>query len=79
LRQTTASVATPVKALKGFARVHLRAGESTNVSFRLKQSDLAVWSANGEWQVEAGEFSVGVGGSSRVELRAKFTLKPECQ
>ncbi len=75
IRQTTASVATPVKALKGFSRIHLRAGESQTVSFRIKQSELAVWNANGEWKVEPGEFSFGVGGSSKVELTSKFTLK----
>ncbi|MEI9960378.1 MAG: fibronectin type III-like domain-contianing protein [Limisphaerales bacterium] len=41
VRQKTASVATPVKALKGFSRIHLKPGESTVVTFHLKQSDLA--------------------------------------
>jgi beta-glucosidase len=75
VRQTTASVATPVKALKSFSRIHQRAGESQTVLFRIKKSELAVWSASGEWKVEPGEFVFGVGGSSKVELTAKFTLK----
>ncbi len=75
VRQTTASVATPAKSLKGFSRVHLRAGESQIVSFQIKASELAVWNANGEWKVEPGPFTFGVGGSSEVELTGKFTLK----
>jgi beta-glucosidase len=75
VRQETASVATPIKALKGFLRIHLKPGESKAVTFHLKQSDLAVWGANQEWQVEPGEYTVTAGGSSSGGLSAKFTLK----
>jgi beta-glucosidase len=75
VRQTTASVATPIKALKGFHRIHLQAGESRIVTFNLKQADLAVWNANQQWQVEPGEYLVGTGGSSRTDLDTKFVLK----
>ena len=75
VHQATASVATPVKALKGFSRIHLKPGESQNVQFRLKPSDLAVWGASQEWKVEPGEYSVNVGGSSQGGLSAKFSLK----
>jgi beta-glucosidase len=75
VRQTTASVATPVKALKGFSRVHLRAGETQPLTLRIKKSDLAVWGAHKTWSVEPGEYTVSVGGSSSPGLAAKFTLK----
>jgi len=75
VRQTTASVATPVKALKGFRRIHLQAGESKTVTFNLKQADLAVWNANQQWQVEPGEYLLGTGGSSSTDLGTKFVLK----
>jgi beta-glucosidase len=75
IRQTTASVATPVKALKGFTHIHLRAGESRIVTFTVTKSELAVWGASAEWKIEPGEFRFGVGGSSAVELSGKFTLE----
>jgi beta-glucosidase len=75
VHQETASVVTPVKALKGFSRVHLKSGESKTITFHLKQSDLAVWNANQAWQVEPGEYSVTVGGDSSSGLSAKFILK----
>jgi beta-glucosidase len=75
LRQETASVATPVKALKGFSRVHLKPNESKVITFHLKQSELAVWNAHQEWQVEPGEYSVTVGGNSSSGLSTKFALK----
>jgi beta-glucosidase len=75
VRQTTASVATPVKALKNFSRIHLQPGETKSVMLHLKQSDLAIWNANQQWKVEPGEFTVLAGGNSSAGLSAKFTLK----
>src|SRR5882724_1008665 len=70
VHQTTASVATPVKELKGFSRAHLRAGETKKMTLRLKQSDLAIWGAQQSWKVEPGEYTVTVGGSSAGDLPA---------
>jgi beta-glucosidase len=75
IRQEFASVATPIKALKGFLRIHLQPGESKNITFHLKQSDLAVWDIHQQWRVEPGEYTVTVGGGSSATLSAKFTLK----
>ncbi len=75
VRQETASVATPIKALKGFSRIHLKPGESRAVTFNLKQTDLAVWSANQKWQVEPGEFTVTIGKDSATGQSAKFNLQ----
>ncbi len=75
VRQETASVVTPVKTLKGFSRIHLQPAESKIVTFRLKQSDLAVWNASQQWQVEPGKYLTMVGGSSSDGLSAKFTLE----
>ncbi|HVU27583.1 MAG TPA: fibronectin type III-like domain-contianing protein, partial [Verrucomicrobiae bacterium] len=65
----------PVKALKAFERVHLKAGETKSITLPLKQSDLAVWGANQKWSVEPGEFTAMVGGSSNAGLSAKLFLK----
>lgn len=75
VRQEVASVATPVKALKGFSRVHLKPHESVQVTFHLKKSDLAVWGASQEWHVEPGEYTVHVGGSSVGGTKGKFVLE----
>ena len=74
VRQSVASVVTPVKALKGFLRVHLQPNESRHITFHLKQADLAVWGARQEWAVEQGEYTVMVGGSSQTELSRNFEL-----
>jgi beta-glucosidase len=74
VRETTASVATPIKALKAFSRVPLHAGEIRHLTLPVKQSELAVWGASREWKVEPGEFTVTVGGNSAAGMSAKFTL-----
>ena len=75
VHQETASVVTPVKALKGFLRIHLKPEESKTVTFHLKQSELAVWNASQQWQVEPGEYMATVGRDSTDGLSTKFTLK----
>jgi beta-glucosidase len=74
VRETTASVATPIEALKAFSRVHLKAGETKSITLHIKQSDLEVWGAERKWELEPGEFTVMVGGSSEAGLSAKFNL-----
>ncbi|MGA3170744.1 MAG: glycoside hydrolase family 3 N-terminal domain-containing protein [Chthoniobacteraceae bacterium] len=74
VRETTASVATPIKALKAFLRVHLKSGETKSITLHIRQSDLAVWGADRKWEVEPGQFTVKLGGSSTGGLYGKFTL-----
>jgi beta-glucosidase len=52
----------PLKALRGFERVHLNAGESKAVGFELKARDLSMVSEVGEPIVAAGTYRVSVGG-----------------
>ncbi len=75
VHEKNASVETPVKALKGFARVHLLPGEKQEVTLRIRRSELAVWGADMKWEVEPGEFTVTVGGSSEGGLAGSFVLK----
>jgi beta-glucosidase len=76
VREQTASVATPVEALKAFSRIHLQAGETRSVTLHIPLSELAVWGANDEWEVEPGKFIVKVGGNSNADLAAQFILNP---
>ena len=61
-----ASVARPKHELKGFRKVFLKAGESAEISFDLDERAFAYWSEKfNDWHVEAGEYAVEVGTSSR--------------
>ncbi len=75
VREEAASVVTPVRALKGFMRIHLKPEESTVIKFHLKQADLAVWNARQAWEVEPGEYTCTVGENSAEGLSARFTLE----
>ena len=61
------TVARPVRELKGFTRVALEPGESTSVSIVLLERAFAFWSTQwSRWTVEAGDFDISVGSSSRA-------------
>ena len=75
LRQNTSSVETPGRSLKGFSRLRLKAHETRTVTFHVPQTELAIWSAQEQWVVEPGEFTVWAGGSSLATLTTTFDLK----
>ena len=74
VRDLVGSVTRPVKELKGFQKVFLKAGESTTVSFHLNASELGFYKANGTYFVEPGEFELFIGPSSTTVNSAKFLL-----
>lgn len=62
-----ASVTRPVKELKGFRRVHVKAGETQKVCFDITPDMLKCWGAGEKWAVEPGDFTIMVGASSADE------------
>ncbi len=65
VRDTVSSVTRPVKELKAFARVELKAGESKTIEFELDaQRDLAFYDINMQKTVEPGQFEILLGNSS---------------
>ena len=55
------------RQLRGFKRVTLRPGQSTDVTIVLTPGDLAAWSdQKGSWLVAAGTYRISVGDSSSV-------------
>ncbi len=75
VRDLVGSVTRPVKELKGFQKLELAAGQSRDVVFTLKASDLAFYTAAGRWEAEPGAFRVFVGGNSRDVKQAGFSLR----
>lgn len=72
-----ASTLRPVKELKGFEKVFLKAGEQKTVSFMIDIGTLEFYTASGERKAESGEFELFVGGSSEKCLRAEFVFYGE--
>ena len=75
LREDTSSVETPDRSLKGFSRIHLKPHETKTVTFLVPQDQVAVWNAEHQWVIEAGDYTAWAGGSSEASLAARFTLK----
>jgi beta-glucosidase len=75
IRDYAASIVRPVKELKAFEKVLLKAGETKTVTFTLTQKDLSFLDANGNAIMEAGKFSVFVGGNSRDVKQGDFQVK----
>ncbi|MGB8494586.1 MAG: glycoside hydrolase family 3 C-terminal domain-containing protein [Candidatus Acidiferrum sp.] len=52
----------PIRALRGFTRVHIRAGESTHVRLTLNPRDLSYVNESGDRIIAPGTYSVSIGG-----------------
>ncbi len=61
------SITRPVKELKAYQRVSLEPGESKEILFELNKSDFAYYDSEMNYIVEAGDFDILVGNSSRDE------------
>ncbi|GAF04199.1 beta-glucosidase BglX [Saccharicrinis fermentans] len=75
LHDVTAAVVRPVKELKGFEKITLKAKESKTVTFLLTENELGFYDGEGNFMVEPGWFDVMVGTSSLNGLKGSFELK----
>lgn len=75
IRDLVASVSRPVKELKGFERIALKAGESRDVTFTVTPDMLKFYNAELKHVLEPGDFEVMVGPNSRDVKRHRFTVK----
>jgi beta-glucosidase len=71
IRQLVGSVTRPVKELKGFQKVELKTGESRKLSFTITAEDLKFYNHDLNYDWEAGDFVIMVGGNSRDVRSAK--------
>lgn len=75
LHDKAASLARPVRELKGFEMVELAKGETKTIRFELTANELGFFDNDGNYLVEPGEFEVFVGGSSLAPDSVTFTLE----
>jgi beta-glucosidase len=74
VHQRHGSASRPVRELKGFERIHMAAGATQTVRFRLGPDQLRYWSsATRDHVVDATTFDVYVGGDSTADLATSFT------
>jgi beta-glucosidase len=75
IRDLVGSITRPVKELKGFQKISLKAGESKTVSFTIAVADLKFYNSELKYVAEPGDFKVFIGGNSRDLKEASFTLQ----
>lgn len=76
----------PIKELKGFSKVHLKQGESTEVQFTLDKRSFAIYDpTNADWVVESGTYNIQIGASveeirltEHVSLTGKTPIRSSC-
>ena len=74
LRDLVGSFVRPIKELKGFQKIMLKAAETKKVTFIINSKTLQFYTANKKWEVEPGKFNVWVGGNSKASLMASFKV-----
>lgn len=77
IRDKVASTTRPVKELKGFKRILIRANTSQEVSFEITPKDLGFYGLQNTLELENGEFHVWIGADSTVQDLAVFELSAD--
>jgi beta-glucosidase len=72
LHDLFASVTRPVRELKGFELVEIKAGQTKTVTFMVDEKLIEFYTANNKWEAETGDFKVYVGSDSNATLEAGF-------
>ena len=70
-----ASVTRPVKELKRFERIYLKAGEKKTITFTIPAEELAFYNIDMKKVVEPGDFKLWVGPSSSQGMESTFTIE----
>jgi len=71
IRDVVGSITRPLKELKGFQKVFLKAGETRPVTFRITPEDLKFYNSDLKYVWETGDFVIMAGGNSRDLKSAK--------
>lgn len=70
-----ASRVRPIKELKAFKKLPIKAGETVLVEFEIDENMLKFWDENMDYVAENGEFDIFIDGSSATENKARFILQ----
>ena len=65
IRDVVGSITRPIKELKGFQKITLKAGESKTVTFDISTEDLKFYNSDLKYDWESGDFEIKIGGNSK--------------
>ncbi len=75
VRDLVGSLARPIRELKGFQKIFLKAGETKTVSFTLNADQLSFWNADLVKRTEPGDFQVWISSDSQSGKPVTFKYK----
>jgi beta-glucosidase len=75
IRDEISSITRPIKELKDFKRINLKAGESQTITFTITPDKLSFFNKSMKKIVEPGDFTIMVGTSSAVNQGVKVTVE----
>ena len=75
IRDLVGSITRPVKELKGFQKIKLKAGESKKINFTITVNDLKFYNSDLKFAAEPGDFKLFIGGNSRDVKETQFKLQ----
>ena len=73
IQDLVGSVARPLRQLKAFKKIDIKAGETKTVTFEINVDMLKFYDINMDYVAEKGEFKVFVGGDCKASMEAQFT------
>lgn len=75
LRDKVGSIVRPMKELKDFQKINLKAGESRTIKFIINKEKLSYFTQQLQWVAEPGDFELMIGASSKdIRLKDNFEL-----
>lgn len=74
LRDLVASISRPVRELKDFKKIFLKAGETKAIVFTIDKEKLSFYNEELQWVAEPGKFELMIGASSS-DIRARETFE----
>ena len=77
IHDVVASITRPVKELKGFQRIHLKKGESREVTFEITDDQLKFYNSSLDYVLEPGDFEIMIGPDSSLKHLKKAVLTVE--
>lgn len=75
VRDLIGSLTRPVRELKGFQKINLKAGETKTIDFTILPEQLAFWNADMVKRTEAGDFQVWISKDSQSGKAVTFKYK----
>lgn len=73
IRDMVGSITRPVKELKGFQKIELKAGETKTVSFSITPNDLKFYNSDLKYDWEPGDFEIMIGTNSHDVKKGKIS------